>query len=130
METAVAGQVFEDTEIIAGLLIRFDTLRSEAFRGSESLTLIERMAPGPLQRHHDPHPGARGPGGSSPPQALFRELLPTSTYRCEAGQRARFAVLCVPPDLLSMRRNATWPGEPMDLRYLHKILWISRWLWR
>ena len=36
VETAVAGQVFEDAEIIAGLLTRFDTLRSEAFRGSES----------------------------------------------------------------------------------------------
>ena len=43
VETAVAGQVFEDTEIIAGLLTRFDTLRNEALRGSESLTLIERM---------------------------------------------------------------------------------------
>jgi transcriptional regulator with XRE-family HTH domain len=43
VETAVAGQVFEDEGIIAGLLTRFDTLRSEAFRGSESLTLIERM---------------------------------------------------------------------------------------
>jgi transcriptional regulator with XRE-family HTH domain len=43
VETAVAGQVFEDTEIIAGLLTRFDTLRNEAFRGSESLALIERM---------------------------------------------------------------------------------------
>jgi transcriptional regulator with XRE-family HTH domain len=43
VETAVAGQVFEDSDIIAGLLTRFDTLRSEAFRGSESLTLIERM---------------------------------------------------------------------------------------
>ena len=43
VETAVAGQVFEDTVIIAGLLTRFDTLRNEAFRGSESLTLIERM---------------------------------------------------------------------------------------
>jgi transcriptional regulator with XRE-family HTH domain len=43
VETAVAGQVFEDTEIIAGLLTRFDTLRSEAFRASESLALIERM---------------------------------------------------------------------------------------
>jgi hypothetical protein len=43
VETAVAGQVFEDTEIIAALLTRFDTLRSEAFRGSESLALIERM---------------------------------------------------------------------------------------
>ena len=43
VETAVAGQVFEDAEIIAGLLTRFDTLRNEAFRGSESLALIERM---------------------------------------------------------------------------------------
>jgi transcriptional regulator with XRE-family HTH domain len=43
VETAVAGQVFEDAEIIADLLNRFDTLRSEAFRASESLTLIERM---------------------------------------------------------------------------------------
>ena len=43
VETAVAGQVFEDADISAGLLTRFDTLRNEAFRGSESLTLIERM---------------------------------------------------------------------------------------
>ena len=43
VETAVAGQVFEDADIIAGLLTRFDTLRNEAFRGSESLALIERM---------------------------------------------------------------------------------------
>ena len=43
VETAVAGQVFEDAEIIAVLLTRFDTLRNEALRGSESLTLIERM---------------------------------------------------------------------------------------
>jgi transcriptional regulator with XRE-family HTH domain len=43
VETAVAGQVFEDPVIIADLLTRFDTLRNEAFRGSESLTLIERM---------------------------------------------------------------------------------------
>ena len=43
VETAVAGQVFEDADISAGLLTRFDTLRNEAFRGSESLALIERM---------------------------------------------------------------------------------------
>lgn len=43
VETAVAGQVFEDAEIITGLLTRFDTLRNEALRGSESLALIERM---------------------------------------------------------------------------------------
>jgi hypothetical protein len=42
VETAVAGQVFEDADIITGLITQFDTLRNEAFRGSESLTLIER----------------------------------------------------------------------------------------
>ena len=43
VETAVAGQVFEDREIIDDLLIRFDTLRNEALRKSETLNLIERM---------------------------------------------------------------------------------------
>jgi transcriptional regulator with XRE-family HTH domain len=43
VETAVAGQVFEDSGILAELITSFDTLRNEAFRGSESLTLIERM---------------------------------------------------------------------------------------
>lgn len=43
VETAVAGQVFEDTETIAGLLTRFDTLRNEALRASESLAFIERI---------------------------------------------------------------------------------------
>jgi hypothetical protein len=42
VETAVAGQVFEDAEIIASLLTRFDTLRNEALKASESLALIER----------------------------------------------------------------------------------------
>jgi hypothetical protein len=55
VETAVAGQVFEDAEIIAGLLTRFDTLRNEAFRGSESLALIERMC------EEWTAPGARAP---------------------------------------------------------------------
>jgi hypothetical protein len=43
VETAAAGQVFEDAEIVASLRTRFDTLRDEALRASESLTLIERM---------------------------------------------------------------------------------------
>src|SRR6476646_7774894 len=43
VETAVAGQVFEDADIIAGLLTRVDTLRNEALRGSEALALLERM---------------------------------------------------------------------------------------
>jgi hypothetical protein len=43
VETAVAGQVFEDSAITADLLTRFDTLRNEALRKSESLRLVERM---------------------------------------------------------------------------------------
>jgi transcriptional regulator with XRE-family HTH domain len=43
VETAVAGQVFEDEETIAILLTRFDTLRNEALRKSESLRLIEQI---------------------------------------------------------------------------------------
>jgi DNA-binding XRE family transcriptional regulator len=43
VETAVSGQVFEDSEIVANLLTRFDTLRNEALRKSESLRLIERI---------------------------------------------------------------------------------------
>jgi transcriptional regulator with XRE-family HTH domain len=43
VETAVVGQVFDDPEIFASLLTRFDTLRNEALRASESLALIERM---------------------------------------------------------------------------------------
>jgi len=43
VETAVAGQVFESSETVADLLNRFDTLRNEAFRGSESLAFMERM---------------------------------------------------------------------------------------
>jgi hypothetical protein len=43
IETAVAGQVFEDADIASGLITQFDTLRNEALRRSESLALIERM---------------------------------------------------------------------------------------
>jgi hypothetical protein len=43
VETAAAGQVFEDPDVIAGLFTRFDTLRNEAFRASESLSLMERV---------------------------------------------------------------------------------------
>lgn len=43
VETSLAGQVFEDPESLSSLLARFDTLRSEAIRASESLALIERI---------------------------------------------------------------------------------------
>jgi hypothetical protein len=43
VESVVAGQVFEDTETVTALTVRFGTIRAEALRASESLTLIERM---------------------------------------------------------------------------------------
>ena len=44
IETAVAGQVFEDSRVILELSGRFDALRTEALRGTESLCLIEEGA--------------------------------------------------------------------------------------
>jgi hypothetical protein len=43
IETIAGGQVFEDAETHAALLTRFDTLRTEALRGTESLFFIEEM---------------------------------------------------------------------------------------
>ena len=31
---------------------------------------------------------------------------------------------------LAAKANATWPDEPIDLRYLYEVLWISRRLQR
>jgi hypothetical protein len=39
-----AGYVFTQEETVAALAMRFDTLRAESYRASESLALIERMA--------------------------------------------------------------------------------------
>jgi hypothetical protein len=44
IETALTGQVFEDTKIVLELSARFDALRTEALRGTESLGLIEEVA--------------------------------------------------------------------------------------
>jgi hypothetical protein len=44
IETALTGQVFEDTKIVLELSARFDALRTEALRGTESLCLIEEVA--------------------------------------------------------------------------------------
>jgi transcriptional regulator with XRE-family HTH domain len=43
LETPVGGQVFEDHKTHATLLNRFDTIRTEALRGTESISLIERI---------------------------------------------------------------------------------------
>jgi hypothetical protein len=44
LETALAGQVFEDAQVVLELSARFDALRTEALRGTESLCLIEEVA--------------------------------------------------------------------------------------
>jgi transcriptional regulator with XRE-family HTH domain len=44
IETALTGQVFEDSRVILELAGRFDALRTEALRGTESLCLIEEGA--------------------------------------------------------------------------------------
>jgi hypothetical protein len=44
IETALGGQVFEDSQSVRALSTRFDALRTEAMRGTESLHLIEELA--------------------------------------------------------------------------------------
>lgn len=44
IETALTGQVFEDAQAVRELTTRFDALRTEALRGTESLLLIEKVA--------------------------------------------------------------------------------------
>jgi hypothetical protein len=44
IETALGGQVFEDPQAVRTLSTRFDALRTEAMRGTESLCLIEEVA--------------------------------------------------------------------------------------
>jgi len=43
VEHAAGGYVFTDEETVSGLALRFDSLRSESYRASESLALIERL---------------------------------------------------------------------------------------
>ena len=43
-EHAAAGYVFTDPETVRSLALRFDTLRAESYRASESVALIERLA--------------------------------------------------------------------------------------
>lgn len=44
IETALTGQVFEDIKVVLELSARFDALRTEALRGTESLCLIKEVA--------------------------------------------------------------------------------------
>jgi transcriptional regulator with XRE-family HTH domain len=42
-EHVVGGYVFTDEETVSGLAVRFDSLRGECYKVSESMTLLERM---------------------------------------------------------------------------------------
>jgi transcriptional regulator with XRE-family HTH domain len=42
-EHVVGGFVYTDEQIVSGLIMRFDSLRAESYRASESLRLIERL---------------------------------------------------------------------------------------
>lgn len=44
IETALTGQVFEGIKVVLELSARFDVLRTEALRGTESLCRIEELA--------------------------------------------------------------------------------------
>ena len=44
VEHAAAGYVFTDPQTVSPLVLRFDTLRAEAYRASESAALIRRLA--------------------------------------------------------------------------------------
>jgi transcriptional regulator with XRE-family HTH domain len=44
IETALTGQVFEDIKVVLELSARFDALRTEALRGTESLCVIKEVA--------------------------------------------------------------------------------------
>ena len=43
-ESSVSGHVFEDDETVSALLARFDNIRSEALRASDTLALLDRWA--------------------------------------------------------------------------------------
>jgi hypothetical protein len=44
VEHAASGFTYTDEETVSALALRFDTLRSESYRASESAALIERLA--------------------------------------------------------------------------------------
>jgi hypothetical protein len=43
IEHAAGGFVYTEEELVSGIALRFDSLRAESYRASESLALIERL---------------------------------------------------------------------------------------
>jgi transcriptional regulator with XRE-family HTH domain len=65
IETALTGQVFEDADAVRELATRFDALRTEALRGTESLRLIEKVASEWRQQTAGASPATQAPTAAS-----------------------------------------------------------------
>jgi transcriptional regulator with XRE-family HTH domain len=65
IETALTGQVFEDIKVVLELSARFDALRTEALRGTESLRLIKEMARAWRQQATGESPATQAPTAES-----------------------------------------------------------------
>jgi transcriptional regulator with XRE-family HTH domain len=65
IETALTGQVFEDVQAVRELATRFDALRTEALRGTESLHLIEKVASEWRQQTAGASPATQAPTAAS-----------------------------------------------------------------
>jgi DNA-binding XRE family transcriptional regulator len=65
IETALTGQVFEDADAVLELATRFDALRTEALRGTESLHLIEKVASEWRQHPTGARPDTQAPTAAS-----------------------------------------------------------------
>ncbi len=65
IETALTGQVYEDAGAVRELATRFDALRTEALRGTESLHLIEEVASQWRQQTAGASPATQAPTAAS-----------------------------------------------------------------
>ena len=65
IETALTDQVFEDADAVRELATRFDALRTEALRGTESLRLIEKVASEWRQQTAGASPATQAPTAAS-----------------------------------------------------------------
>lgn len=89
-EHVMGGLVFTELETVISLAMRFDTLRSESYRGSESLALIERL--GEIWtggRAATAVPTAGTASKSRLASALWCVTRPTATARCWRSARRR-----------------------------------------
>jgi hypothetical protein len=84
IETALTGQVFEDATVVLNLSARFDALRTEALRGTESLRLIEEVASEWRQQAAGARPATQAPTAAS----ASKSPAPSAPSRCETPKTA------------------------------------------